>query len=356
MSSLSNTYSFLEKPIPVLEQRWPAGTLPLVTVSCLVYNHIDYLELCIKQLLEQQTSFPIEIVFHDDASNDGSVEVLKKYANLFPQLIKLVLQEKNIYHHNVRKIENDLHQCRKGKYIANCEGDDYWIDPLKLEKQVRFLETHPSFSGVHTKVEYVDSSGKNVGISNKVTSKLTEADFSDIVLNSIIHSVSFMYRSNVLVMNNKYIWDLSDHYYDQYLFLATALYGKIKYIDEITAAYRINVGVLKTWNRFSKAKYSEECIIFFQKAPLKDDWRIATYLKLKSVYATLYCGYAKSGDSKAKVYLKKYFKNLAELYNFLPFYKFIQVLFSLEFIFLKGLFWHIVIFISLGRIQPKGIT
>ena len=356
MNSLSNSYSFLEKPIPVLEQHWPIGTVPLVSVSCLVYNHINYLELCIKQLLEQQTSFPIEIVFHDDASNDGSVDVLKKYANLYPHLIKLVLQEKNIYYHNVRKIENDLHNLRKGKYIANCEGDDYWIDPLKLEKQVQFLERHPDFSGIHTKVEYVDSNGKNVGISNKVTPNLVEADFSDIVLNSIIHSVSFMYRSDVLVMNNKFIWDLSDHYYDQYLFLATALHGKIKYLDEITAAYRINVGVLKTWNRFSKAKYSEECINFFQKAPLKDDWRIASRLKLKTVYAILYCGNAKSGNSSAKDYLNKYRNNLSELFNLLPFYKFIPVLFSLEFILLKGLFWHVVIFISMGRIMPKGVT
>lgn len=356
MGASFNSHSFLNKPIVVTEQSWPSGTMPLVSVSCLVYNHIDFLELCIKQLLNQQTSFPVEFVFHDDASNDGSVELLKKYAQCYPKLIKLVLQEENIYQHNIRKIENDLHNNRQGKYIANCEGDDYWIDPLKLEKQVQFLEAHPDFAGVHTKVEYVDSNGKNVGYSNKVTAKLTEADFGDIVLNSIIHSVSFMYRSNVLKMEDKFIWDISNHYYDQYLFLATALKGKIKYLDEITAAYRINVGVLKTWNRFSKAKYSEECIDFFKKSNLPKESRIAMCLKLKTIYAILYCGYAKSGDPKAKIYIKKYINNLFELYKLLPLNKFFKVVFSVEFILLKGLFWHFVIFVSFGRILPKGIT
>jgi glycosyltransferase involved in cell wall biosynthesis len=356
MSVTFNSYSFLDKPVPVIEQRWPDGTLPLVSVSCLVYNHINYIEFCIKQLLQQQTSFPIEFIFHDDASTDGSVAILKKYAQEYPQLIKLVLQAKNTYHSNISKIEIDLHKLRRGKYIANCEGDDYWIDPLKLEKQVKFLENHSEFAGIHTKVEYVDSNGTKVGVSNKVTPTLAEADFGDLVLNSIIHSVSYMYRSDVLVINGQHIWNLSNHYYDQYLFLVTALHGKIKYLDEITSAYRINVGVLKTWNRFSKAKYTEECIEFFNKMDLIDDWRIACFLKLKSVYAILYCGYVKSNNSLGADYFKKYVNNLHNLYKIMPFNKFLSIVFSVEFILLKGLLWHFVIFISMKRILPKGIT
>jgi len=332
------------------------GTTPLVSVSSLVYNHLPYLETCIEHLLQQKTSFPVEFVFHDDASNDGSTSIIKKYCSQYPRLIKLVLQEQNSYHHNIRKIENDLHLVRSGKYIANCEGDDYWIDPLKLEKQVRFLESNPDFAGVHTRVQYVNAKGDFCGLSNKVTPKLEEADFKDIVLNSVIHSVSFMYRSSALLINNVPVWELSNHYYDQYLFLVTAKNGKIKYLNETMAAYRINVGVLNTWNRFSKALYTEECIHFFGNYITQYDWRLATFLKLKSVYAILYCCYAKSNDALAGVYLKKYIYNLKSIYKNLAFFQFLKVALSVEYNMVRGLFWHVVLYLSNGKIKPKGST
>ena len=356
MNSINNYNNFLESPIPVIEQNWPEGTLPLVSVSSLVYNHISHLEICIKQLLKQCTSFPVEFVFHDDASTDGSKAILQHYVNTYPKLFKLVSQDTNIYHLNVRKIEDDVHKVRRGKYIANCEGDDYWSDPLKLEKQVAFLESNPDFSGVHTKVEYVNAAGDRVGFSNKVPPALYESDFGNVVLHSVIHTVSFMYRSEVLTIENKFIWELTNHYYDQYLFLATSLHGKIKYLNEVTAVYRVNVGVLNTWNRFSKARYTEECLHFFQSRISRDDWSLAICTKLKSVYAILYCCHAKSNDNYANDYLIKYVKNYANLYRLLPFFKFLRLVFSFDYNFIRGLFWHIVIFLSRGRILPKGIT
>lgn len=356
MNSNSSNIQFLAEPILVTDQEWPSGTTPLVSVSSLVYNHLPYLETCIEHLLQQKTSFPVEFIFHDDASNDGSTAIIQQYCALYPKLFKLVLQKQNNYHHNIRKIENDLHQARSGKYIANCEGDDYWIDPLKLEKQVQFLESNPNFAGVHTRVQYVNASGEFCGVSNKVTPQLEEADFKDIILNSMIHSVSFMYRASVLLINNTPIWELSNHYYDQYLFLVTAREGKIKYLNETTAAYRINVGVLNTWNRFSKALYTEECIHFFQCHITRSDWRLATFLKLKSVNAILYCCYAKSHDALASVYLKKYIRNLKSIYNELPFFQFLKVASSVEYNMVRGLFWHAVLYLSRGRIKPKGIT
>lgn len=356
MSYQSSNFNFLAEPTLVTDQYWPDGTKPLVSVSSLVYNHLPYLEHCIVHLLQQKTSFPVEFVFHDDASNDGSTAIIQQYCERYPKLIKLVLQKQNSYHLDIRKIENDLHQERTGKYIANCEGDDYWIDPLKLEKQVQFLESNPDYAAVHTAVQYVNAAGEHCGVSNKVTPLLVDADFKDIVLNSMIHSASFMYRSSAVILNGQPVWDLSNHYYDQYLFLVSSLHGKVKYLTDITAAYRINVGVLNTWNRFSKALYTEECIHFFQKFVTRNDWRLATFLKLKSVYAILYCCYAKSNDALASVYFKKYLSNLKAIYNELPLLQFLKVALSLEYNMVRGLIWHIVIGLSKGRIKPKGIT
>lgn len=356
MNHIDYHIEFLEKPVLITEQSWPIGTRPYVSISSLVYNHSAYLDTCISSLLKQKTTFPVEIVFHDDASNDGSTEIIRSYMNKYPHLIKLVLQEHNSFHHNIRKIENDLYRARLGKYIANCEGDDFWIDEYKLEKQVNFLDANNEFAGIHTNVQFVNSEGVEVGISNKVPLNLENAEFDDIVLNSIIHSVSFLYRNDVLLISGTPIWDLTKYYYDQYLFLVTALNGKIKYLNDITSAYRIEVGVHKTWNRFSKSLYTEDCIEFFEKIVTDSQHKIACHLKLKMVYATLYCCYAKSNDTLKGIYLKKYISTLFFLFKTLPFIKFLKVLFKVEKILLRGIFWHIVISFTRGRIRPKGLT
>ena len=140
------------------------------------------------------------------------------------------------------------------------------------------------------------------------------------------------------------------------MFLVTSLHGKIKYLNEVTAVYRVNVGVLNTWNRFSKAIYTEECLHFFKSRISRRDWNLAINLKLKTVYATLYCGYAKSNDKCACKYFIKYVENYVILFKLLPISKFIRIIFSIDYNFLRGFFWHIVIFLSRGKVLPKGIT
>ncbi|MBK5214570.1 MAG: glycosyltransferase family 2 protein [Flavobacteriaceae bacterium] len=118
---------------------------PLVSILVLTYNHFKYIKQCIDSILEQKTNFSIEILIGDDESNDGTREICIDYSNRYPKIIRLFL------HHRENNIKiNGLNSGRynylytfskaKGKYIANCEGDDYWTDPLKLQKQVDFLE------------------------------------------------------------------------------------------------------------------------------------------------------------------------------------------------------------------------
>lgn len=349
-------YTPLNQPIPLAEQCWDNSVIPLVSVSSLVYNHKDYIHTCLDFLLKQKTTFRVELVIHDDASTDGTTEILREYAMKYPNLIRLVVQEENIYSHNIQKIEHDLHRMRRGKYIANCEGDDYWHDALKLEKQVQFLEANPDYSGVHTKVQYVDYSGKTVGFSNKVVPEHETATFSDLVTKSMIHSVSFIYRRDVLTINGQLIWDITNHYYDQYLFLVTALKGKIKYLDDVTATYRVNVGVFTTWNRKNKSVFAEECIEFFEKMVTDVDKKIACHLKLKQIYAVLYCCYAKTKDEQATPYLKKYFRVRHLLFSELGLVNYVKRVFSFEYDFLRGLFWQIAILVSRGWFRPKGTT
>lgn len=136
-------------------------TLPLVSISCITYNQAPYIRQCLDGFLSQQITFPIEIVLYDDASTDGTQEIIQEYAQQYPSLFNVFLNQENQYSKGIRgmNMKFNLHRC-KGKYIAFCEGDDYWTDPDKLQKQVDFLEENPEYSICCTNYSEVDDNGK----------------------------------------------------------------------------------------------------------------------------------------------------------------------------------------------------
>jgi len=118
----------------------------LVSICCITYNHVSYISEAIEGFLMQKTTFPYEILIHDDASFDGTAEIIRGYENRFPNIIKPIYQKENQYSQE-RGISVTYQFPRaRGKYIALCEGDDYWTDPYKLQKQVDFLENNPEYS------------------------------------------------------------------------------------------------------------------------------------------------------------------------------------------------------------------
>lgn len=121
------------------------SVLPLVSIRCFVYNQVKYVRQCLDGFVMQKTNFPFEAIVHDDASTDGSAEVIKEYAQKYPHIIKPIFETENLYSKHDGSLEKVMDAQMRGKYIAVCEGDDYWIDPLKLQKQVDFLESHPEF-------------------------------------------------------------------------------------------------------------------------------------------------------------------------------------------------------------------
>ena len=120
---------------------------PLVSIRCLVYNHEPFLRQCLDGFVMQKTNFPFEAIVHDDASTDGSAAIIREYAEKYPDIIKPIFETENQYHKHdgsiPRIIDAAVHPG--SKYIAFCEGDDYWIDTNKLQIQVDFLETHPDY-------------------------------------------------------------------------------------------------------------------------------------------------------------------------------------------------------------------
>ena len=118
----------------------------MVSICCLTYNHAPYIRECLDGFLKQQVNFPMEIIVHDDASTDGTQDILREYKEKYPDLFHLILQTENQYSKGRNIIVDYLFREIKGEYFAFCEGDDYWTDSHKLQKQVDFLETHSDYS------------------------------------------------------------------------------------------------------------------------------------------------------------------------------------------------------------------
>src|SRR5690554_3621011 len=111
---------------------------PLVSVRCITYNHAPYIEDAIKGFLIQETDFPIEVWIHDDASTDGTREIVESYQEKYPRIIKTILQDENQYSKGVKPAHILADKC-VGEFIALCEGDDFWIRKDKLQIQTELL-------------------------------------------------------------------------------------------------------------------------------------------------------------------------------------------------------------------------
>lgn len=138
----------------------------MVSICCLTYNHEKFIKDALEGFVNQKTSFKYEILIHDDASTDGTVEIIKEYEKKYPDLIKPIYQKENQYSKKIRATLTYQFPRANGKYIAMCEGDDYWIDENKLQKQFDILEKNNDISlCVHDSISknYKTNTEKRIG-------------------------------------------------------------------------------------------------------------------------------------------------------------------------------------------------
>ena len=180
---------------------------PLVSIRCMVYNHEPYLRQCLDGFVMQRTTFPFEAIVHDDASTDGSAAIIREYAERYPDIIKPIYETENQYWKGtigkiIRSVRNP-----NAKYFALCEGDDYWTDPLKLQKQVDALEAHPDCFIAFSKVKTVSKDGTPLDWT--IPSKESEIPEGIVTLDDFMkeeyynfrwtfHTSTFVYRKSYL--------------------------------------------------------------------------------------------------------------------------------------------------------------
>ncbi|MBT8323695.1 MAG: glycosyltransferase [Winogradskyella sp.] len=259
-----------------------------VSVFILTYNQETYISQTIASILAQQTNFAFQLVIGEDHSTDKTRTIIKNYVEQYPDKIKLL----PALNSNIGLIGNYMQTIRAcdGKYIAICDGDDYWIDTKKLQKQVDFLEQHPDFSIVFTSIkkELANGDFKPGNMPAKYI-----LDFNDLVYDNFIPSVSVLFRNHE-TFKAMPKWMLKYPYGDWPTYLLLLKDGaKIKYLDDVTAVHRIEAGItaslkkdlsslLKTNLNILKDVFNDQQ--FAAKRPIVKQAMYALSVKLMTTY------------------------------------------------------------------------
>lgn len=268
----------------------------LVSISCITFNHAKYLRRCLDGFLMQQINFKYEILIHDDASTDGTKDIIIEYQKKYPDIIKPIIQTENQYSKGIRGINLKFNINRaKGKYVAFCEGDDFWTDPLKLHKQISLLELDNSLSACAT---YVN----NIGEDNKIIkyarpSQNIEIYSSTDALVKFFPSLTILSRKEIY---NNYDFNKINVFNSDYLNLVLICnHGNVAMMNFISGSYRIHSEGVYSKNNFYKNSLlsikSREIILkklFFLNKRIKKRIRKDIYLRKLKLF--LYC--LKNGD------------------------------------------------------------
>lgn len=330
------------------------GTIdnPIVTIRCLTYNHEAFIADALDSFLMQETTFPFEIIVHDDASTDNTRQIIESYYNKYPKIIKPLFEEQNQYSKNKKFLGDIIRNYAKGEYIAFCEGDDYWISKTKLQQQYEALIKHKNCYFCVHKTQIIGNV-KNMNIL-PITNFDAGVIESDIFLNHMniynFHTSSFFFNKDKLL--TYYSEDLKfikvSMVGDIPLMLYFGCIGDVYYISDFMSVYRKNnksswtdkhlhdidvyvktaismIQMMKEFNIYTNNKYETMCKkyinnwefgIYFRTndyKKIKDkryagEWKLLSFSRKIVVY--IGCIFPKLADFIIKMHDKKRYKHI----------------------------------------------
>lgn len=218
----------------------------VVAIHCIAYNHEPYIRDALEGFVMQRTDFPFVAIVHDDVSTDRTADIIREYADRYPEIIKPIFETENQYSKGGGALGRVMQQAidaTGARYVAYCEGDDYWTDPLKLQKQVDFLEANPEYSMCfHNAVEHWEDGS----VPDRPKNDMRGRDFTgiDIYNSYVVPTASIVIKKEVLE-NSKYKKAVSSRKFvfgDLLLSLSASDIGKIRYSEDIGSVYRRHGG------------------------------------------------------------------------------------------------------------------
>lgn len=261
----------------------------MISVCCLVYNHAKYLRKCLDGFVMQKTNFKFEVLIHDDASTDGSADIIREYEQKYPDIIKPIYQTENQYSKGVAISRTYQYPRAKGKYIAFCEGDDYWCDEYKLQKQFDIMQENSDCSicvhGVQEVSECGVPNGRIRPIESPTSKIINLYDYLMFISEGKFHpfqtSSYFVKKEAVgIICSDTPNFVKISHVGDITIMLLALTNGNLYYIPDVLSSYRINsigswsatllnnnkkiadheknmIDVLESFNKYTKFEYDD---------------------------------------------------------------------------------------------------
>ena len=278
----------------------------LVTINCITYNQHDYIRQALDSFLMQKTNFHFIISVHDDASTDGTQDIVSEYANKYPDLIKATLEKENQYSKHDGSFRRIIDSLLQGKYIALCEGDDYWTDEYKLQKQVDFLEANPDYSMCfHNAIMHYEN---NV-VPDRKFANIENRDYTDLEIYEkwITSTASVLLRHDVYssAQYNKMFYEVKPLFGDIPLFMVCSMVGKIRGMEETMCVYRRHDGnitrIQKKGNTTQMIGYAKTHIRIYKA--FGDRYKNKAVYEFVRIYTNLFIYSRQEGDIKWKYLL-----------------------------------------------------
>lgn len=249
----------------------------IVYVVCFTYNHLKYIRQCLEGFAMQKTDFPFRVIVHDDASTDGTADIIREYGERYPELFHIIIQENNQYSKGV-SLKKIVVPLLTGKYIAICEGDDCWIASNKLQKQYDYMEQHPECSiCVHNAVRVDERTGSEY----LQTQQKTDKNYS---IDEVILYGAGLFATNSFFMKTEYYVDRPQCFYcpgvgDYPMLVYATINGQCHYFADILSQY--NYGTSNSWtvrilrNPLKAVEHYEDMIKMLHRIDREYDYKYA---------------------------------------------------------------------------------
>lgn len=271
-----------------------------VSICMITYNHAQYITQAIESVLSQQTSFNYKLYIGEDVSSDDTRAICLEYQKQFPDKIEVLPSPTNLG--AIKNFKRTIEACR-GNYIAILEGDDYWIDEKKLQKQHDFLEQHADYTLCYTNNRWLYPDGSEVAVETGHIEK-EFLSVGDLLEKNYVATQTCMFRSRLFKIP---YWFEELYIGDWPLHILNALHGKVKHLPETTAVYRIHEAGI--WSKLKNLKKEEHLVKMFEsiKQSVPAEYHGTINKTLKKKYYYLSAAYKKEHNQRlSKEYFSRY--------------------------------------------------